>query len=428
MTNQKTQSKSTRRQFLSRSAATTAALGTLAVPRNVHAAGSDTLKIGLIGCGGRGTGAAVNALQADPNCRLTAVGDTFADRSASCLETLTKSSKVADRVVVDPDHIFTGFDAYRGVIDSGVDVVLLTTPPHFRPLQFRYAVEQGKHCFVEKPIAVDVPGVKSVQQTCELAKQKGLSVVSGLCWRYDLGVRATMEQIQQGAIGDIVAIESSYNTGGLWHRGDKPEWSRMEYQIRNWIYFTWLSGDHINEQAIHSLDKTAWLLGDASPTRAMGIGGRQQRTAKKFGNIFDHHVVFYEYANGVRVYFTCRQQDNCSRFVDETVLGTKGQARILAHRITGETKWRYKGPKPSMYVQEHVELYRSIRQGDPINNGHYMTNSNLITIMGRMSTYTGQTLTWQQIQDSQMHLGPDKYQWGDVAVAPVAIPGITKFA
>ncbi len=391
----KKDSNSTRRQFLSRSVATTAALGTLAVPKNVHAAGSETLKIGLIGCGGRGTGAAVNALGADPDCKLTAIGDTFADRSASCLKTLKESPKVADRVAVDSDHVFTGFDAYKGVIDSGVDVVLLATPPHFRPVQFQYAIEQGKHCFVEKPVGVDVPGVKSVWKTCELAKQKGLAVVSGLCWRYDLGVQATMEQIQQGAIGDIVSIESSYNTGSLWHRGDKPDWSRMEYQIRNWMYYTWLSGDHINEQAIHSLDKTAWLLGDASPIHAMGIGGRQQRTAKKFGNIFDHHVVFYEYANGVRVYFTCRQQSNCTTFVDETVLGTKGKARILKHRITGETKWRYKGPKPSMYHQEHVALYQSIRQGNPINNGHYMTNTNFISIMGRMSTYTGQTLTWE---------------------------------
>jgi predicted dehydrogenase len=306
--------------------------------------------------------------------------------------------------------------------------VILATPPHFRPEHLRYSVERGKHAFVEKPVAVDVPGVHAVMETCELARQKGLAVVSGLCWRYAPRVKETIARIQEGAIGDIVAIQSCYNTGTEWHRGENPAWSRMEYQIRNWLYYTWLSGDHIVEQAVHSLDKTAWLLGDASPVRAMGLGGRQQRTGPKFGNIYDHHTVFYEFSGGVRAYFTCRRQDNCSKLVEETVLGTKGKAWVLAGRIEGEKPWRYSGPKPSMFQLEHEELFKSIRAGRPINNGHYMTNSTLIAIMGRMCTYTGQDLTWEQVNGSQERLGPAAYEWGDVPEPPVPVPGVTKFA
>jgi len=420
--------KKTRRQFLKNSAVASATLGAMAIPKNAFAAGSDTIRIGVIGCGGRGTSAVVDALTADPNAQLVAMGETFADRAESSLKTLRETEKIASRIQVDAEHVFLGFDAYQKVIDSDIDVVILTTPPHFRPVQLKYAIEAGKHCFVEKPIAVDAPGVKSVMQTCAEAKQKNLAVVSGLCWRYDHGVRATMEKIQDGAIGDIISIESSYNTGTLWHRGDKPEWSRMEYQIRNWLYYTWLSGDHITEQAIHSLDKTAWLLGDVSPIRAMGMGGRQQRTDKKYGHIFDHHTVFYEYAGGRRVYFTCRQQDDCSMYNDDVVLGTKGSAQILKNRIQGETKWRYRGSKPSMYVVEHEELFKSIREGNPINNGDYMCNSTMLAIMGRMCTYTGQTLTWEQACSSTQRLGPEEYQFGDMPEPVVAIPGVTLFA
>lgn len=402
---------------------TAAALGTMSFPQSVHAAGSDILRIGLVGCGGRGTDAVINALTADPQTELVALGDTFADRAASCLQTLKDNQEIGGRVAVTKECVFTGFDAFKQVIDSGIDVVLLATPPHFRPEHFAYAIERGKHCFVEKPVAVDVPGTLSVQKTCAEAQRKGLAVVSGLCWRYDLGVRETIERIQDGAIGDIVAIESRYNTGTLWHRGREPEWSEMEYQIRNWLYFTWLSGDHITEQAVHSLDKAAWLMGDTAPIKAMGIGGRQQRTDKKYGNIFDHHVVFYEYASGVRVFFTCRQQDNCSSFVDEVVIGTKGTARILTNLIKGEKKWKYRGPKPSMYVVEHEELFKSIRSGTPINNGGYMTNSTLLTIMGRMSTYSGQDVNWENVLSNTERLGPSQYAWGAAPVETVAIPG-----
>lgn len=415
-----------RRNFLKTSVAASSALATMAVPRTVHAGVDETLRIGLVGCGGRGTGAALDALHGDPRTKLVAIGDTFRDRAEQALAELKNDTKVADRVAVGNDHIFSDFDNYKHVIDA-CDVVLLATPPYFRPQHLAYAVEQGKHSFVEKPIATDVPGVHSVMATCDLAKQKGLAVVSGLCWRYDLGVRETIARIQDGAIGDIVAIQSSYNANTLWHRGDDPKWSRLEYQIRNWLYYTWLSGDHIGEQAVHSLDKTLWVQGDPSPVSAMALGGRQQRTDPKFGHIWDHFSVFYEYPSGIRVYFTCRQQDNCTSFVDENVLGTKGTAQILANVIEGEKKWRYRGPKPVMYRQEHLELFQSIRDGKPINNGQYMCNSTLVAIMGRLAGYTGKTLTWDELNSSQERLGPTELVWGDVPEPPVAIPGQYKF-
>jgi predicted dehydrogenase len=235
-----------------------------------------------------------------------------------------------------------------------------------------------------------------------------------------------MRQIlEEKAIGDIVAIESSYNAGTLWHRGDQPDWSRMEYQIRNWLYYTWLSGDHILEQAVHSLDKTGWLLGDMQPTRAMAMGGRQQRTDPKYGHIYDHFTVFYEYPTGQRVYFTCRQQDGTDTHVDETVLGTAGQAEVLRHKIVGADgkKWRYRGPKPSMYLVEHQEMFKSIRAGEPINNGHYMCNSTMLGLMGRMAAYSGKTLTWDECFNSDERLGPSEYSWTDIPEPQVAMPG-----
>lgn len=417
-----------RRRFLKHSVAagsTLAALSTNPLAHAAHTGVDETLRVGLIGCGGRGRGAAIDALNADPNAKLVAVGDAFADRAKSGLAAVEFEESIADRVAVDEDHTFAGFDAYKKVIDSDVDVIILATPPHFRPEQFAYAIEKGKHVFIEKPISVDMPGAERIAATCEIAAQKGLSVVSGLCWRYDLGVNETMLRIQDGAIGDIVAIESNYNSSTLWHRGDKPEWSRMEYQIRNWLYYTWLSGDIIAEQAIHSLDKTAWLMGDASPIKAMGMGGRQQRTDPKYGHIWDHFTVFYEYEAGPSVFFTCRQQDGCTSRVDETVYGTKGKAEVLAHRInpTNGSEWRYDGPKPSMYLNEHVEFFKSIRSGEPINNGHYMVNSTRIAHMGRMAAYGGQTLSWDDAISDTTTLGPAEYQWGDLPEPQVAIPG-----
>lgn len=418
-----------RRDFLKSSTAAAvggALLSGLALPRSVHAAGSDVLKIGLIGCGGRGTGAAAQALAADKNVKLTALGDTFADRLQSSLDNL-KQQTPAEKIDVPEDRRFVGFDAYQKVIDSGVDVVLLCTPPHFRPEQFRAAVAAGKHVFCEKPVAVDAQGVRSVLATAEEAKKKGLSVVSGLCYRYDLPKRETIKRIHDGEIGEVVAINVNYNTGTLWMHPRKPEWSDMEWQLRNWLYFTWLSGDHNVEQHVHSLDKAAWVMKDEPPVKAFGLGGRQVRVQPEFGQIFDHHAVVYEYASGVKLFAYTRQQAGCSVDVSDYVMGTKGTADVMHHEIKGADKWRYRGEKPNMYQVEHDELFASIRSGNPINNSEYMARSSMMAIMGRMATYTGQTISWDQAINSKEDLTPAKYEWGPLAVAPVALPGITQF-
>ncbi|HJT33333.1 MAG TPA: Gfo/Idh/MocA family oxidoreductase [Pirellulales bacterium] len=424
----------TRRDFLKGSTAALvggALAGTLAIGRSAHAAGGDLLKVGLIGCGGRGTGAAQQALLADAGVKLTAMGDAFTDRLQKSLNDLrqleAKGEVPTGSIDVSPERSFIGFDAYQKVIDSGVDVVLLCTPPHFRPAHFKAAVAAGKHAFVEKPVAVDAPGVRSVLATAEEAKRKGLSIVSGLCWRYDPPKREIMQRIHDGAVGDVVAIQTSYNTGGLWVKHRQPEWSDMEWQLRNWLYFTWLSGDHNVEQHIHSLDKAAWVMRDEPPVRATGLGGRQVRVQPEYGNIFDHHAVVYEYASGVKVFAYCRQQDHCSVDVSDHVLGTKGQADIMGGKITGENAWRYRGPTPNMYQVEHNELFASIRSGQPIDNSLYMARSTMMAILGRMATYTGQTITWDQAMSSQEDLTPPAYEWSSLPTPPVALPGITKF-
>ena len=417
-----------RRRFLQSSAATALAAGAAwqsTAAQGVHEGAGETLRIGLIGAGGRGGGAVVDAFQADPDCKLVAICDIFRDRAVQCRSQLLAQPDLRTRVEVPDDAIFADFDGYRGLVDADVDIVIMATPPHFRPAHLEYAVEKGKHCFVEKPIAVDAPGYHRVRQACQAATQKGLSIVSGLCYRYDPKIMETVARIRDGAIGDILSIESRYDTGTLWHRGDQPTWSRMEYQIRNWLYFTWLSGDHIVEQAVHSLDKTAWLLGDPSPVRAWGMGGRQQRIQPEFGNIYDHHGVTYEYPSGVRVYFTCRQMKDCTNYVDEWVVGTEGTARILGAEIRSrkDGHWKYSGPTPSMYVCEHEAFFRSIREGQPINNGPYMCNSTMLAILGRMCTYSGHEVAWDEAIGSQRALGPGSYAWTDIPTEPVAMPG-----
>lgn len=419
-----------RREFLQ---STTAVVGTaataslLAVPA-VHAAGSDVIRVGLIGCGGRGTGAAVQAANTGPDVKIVALADVFADQLERSRRILQKELK--ERCDVPDDRCFTGFAAYKHLIDCGVDVVLLATPPHFRPAHIQYAVAKGKHVFAEKPVAVDSPGVRKVLAACAEARQKNLSIVSGLCWRYDTPKRETMKQIHEGALGQIVALQCSYNTGLLWHKERQPGWSDMEWQLRNWLYFTWLSGDHNVEQHIHSLDKMAWAMKDEPPLRAVGMGGRQVRTDPKFGNIFDHHAVVYEWANGVKLFAYCRQQAGCANDVSDHVFGTKGTCDVMRHTITanGQVVWRYKGgPSVNMYQQEHNELFASIRTGKPINDGEWMTKSTLLAILGRMATYTGQVITWQQALESQEDLTPPKYEFGPLPVPEVARPGITKF-
>lgn len=418
----------TRRTFLKATAATAAGATLLQSAPAVHAADSDTLRVGLVGCGGRGTGAASQAANAGPGIKIVALADMFQDKIDRAHGLLQKELK--EKFDVPKERCFTGFDAYKQLIDSGIDVVLLASPPGFRPMHIEYAVQKGKHVFAEKPVASDVPGARRVLAACEEAKKKNLSVVSGLCYRYDLPKREVMKQIHDGAIGDIVALHTTYNTGFLWSREKEQGWSDMEWQLRNWLYFTWLSGDHNVEQHVHSLDKMAWAMKDEYPVKAVGLGGRQVRVDPRFGHIFDHHAVVYEFASGVKCFSFCRQQGGCANEVTDFVMGTKGTADVMRHVITdkGQVAWRYKGPPGNMYQHEHVELFASIRNAKPINNGEFMTKSTLMGIMGRMATYTGEVITWDKLLKSTEDLVPAKLEFGPLAVPPVAKPGLTKFA
>jgi predicted dehydrogenase len=426
---------SSRRDFIRNSAAAVVGgtlAGQMALAPRAFAAGSDVLKVGLVGCGGRGSGAALNALSADPNVKLTAMGDAFADKLESSLAAL-RESEVGDKVAVESNRKFVGFDAYKQVIDSGIDVVLLASPPHFRPAHLAYAIEKDKHVFAEKPVAVDAPGVRSVFASCRKAQEKRLSVVSGLCWRYHDGMRAVFQKVHDGSIGDILAIQATYHTQTLKKYPRQSDWSDMEFQLRNWNGFTWLSGDFNVEQHVHSLDKVAWAMKDEPPVRCTGSGGRQARTGDESGNVYDHFSVTYEYANGVKAFCSCRQIDGCDGDVTDHIIGTKGTANTqdAFNIVSGnQVAWAYKGNRRDyghMYQAEHNELFASIRNGQPLNNGDYMTKSTMLAIMGRMSAYSGKTITWEQALNSKESLTPARYEWGSLATPAVAIPGVTPF-
>lgn len=411
--------------------------GVLLASGLVHAAGPDTLKVGLIGCGGRGTGAAVNALRADGNVQLTAMGDMYGDRLESSLRSLQNEGDLAKKIAVKPDQKFTGLDAYKKVIESGVDVVILTTPPGFRPMQLEAAVAAGKHVFCEKPMATDAPGVRRVIETCKKAKEKGLAVVAGFCYQYQRLKRELMQRIHDGEIGKIVNVHTVYHAGALWHRPRAEGWDDFTAQVRNWPYYTWLSGDHIVEQAIHSIDKGAWALKDETPIKAIGLGGRQSRTGADFGHIFDHHYVCYEYKDGVKFFHSTRQQVGTKQEVSDFIYGTEGTASVVSqeiHKIVGKRPFQksaraeMRTSKDDMYQNEHDELFRSIRSGKVINDGEWMTKSTLLGIMGRMATYTGQEITWEMAMNSKEDLLPNSLKEGPLATPPVAKPGFTKFS
>lgn len=424
-------SQPSRRDFIRVAGGAAAAAATTRVlaANAVYAAENGVLRIGLSGCGNRGTGAAQQALMADPHTQLVAMGDLFADKIDGAANKLKSFGPIADRVLVDDEHTFTGFDAYKKVVDS-CDVLVMGETPAFRPMILRYAVEQGKHCFVEKPVAVDPVGVRSVLESCEMAKAKNLSIVSGLCYRYHFAKRDIMKHIHDGDIGDIIAMETKYNTGTPWQPKERlPEWSDMEYQCRNWYFYDWLSGDFNVEQHIHSLDKLAWAMHDESPVKVWANGGRAVRTDEKYGNIYDHFNAVFEYANGVRAYSSCRQWDNTDTDVNDFVMGTKGIANLQDHAIAfrdGKT-WKHEpAGKDDMYQNEHNELFASIRKHEPINNGAYMCKSTMMGIAARMAAYTGRILTWEEVWNSPYNLMPEKLEFGPVATPALARPGETK--
>jgi predicted dehydrogenase len=431
-----------RREFVKTAAVAVAlpgALSSMVMPRRAYAGGSDTIKLGLIGCGGRGTGAAVQALRADTGCTLTAMGDLFPDRLNSSLKAITDEmhEKASEKVQVSKDNQFTGFDAYQKVIDSGVDVVLLTSYPHFRPAHVKAAVDAGKHVFAEKPLGVDAPGLRSVLAASELAKQKNLAFMVGFCWRHHDGMRAIFDKVNSGALGDVMSVHTTYHTTQLGKNPRQPKWSDMEFQMRNWWHFTWISGDHILEQAVHSIDRLNWALGEKLPTRVTCLGGRAARNGPEYGNVFDHFAAIYEYDDGRRCHHSCRQIDGCPSDNKDYVTGTKGFASINGWEYSSlrlfdrnqKEFWKYGGPTDrDMYQNEHDELFASIRSGKPINDGARAVNSCMTALMGRFAAYTGQTISWEQAMNSKEDLTPAKYEFGDLPTPPVAIPGKTKFA
>ncbi len=424
--------RTSRRGFLKLSAAAGVAVaGGLSIARSAHAAGSGTIKIGLVGCGGRGSGAAVNAINTGKDVKLVAMADIFEDRVKNARAEISKEK--ADQMDVPDDRCFVGFDAYQKVLQSGIDVVLLAAASHFHPVHFKAAVEAGKHVFCEKPHALDVPGLKVAMAACEEAKKKSLSVVSGLCWRYDPGVREAMKRIRDGAIGEIVAIQETYITSPYGLRERKPGWNEMYYQMQNWYHFNWLSGDQTAQQLIHSIDKASWALGDKPPVKAWGMGGRQVCTEPKYGDQFDHHAAVFEYAGGVRVFGFCRDMPGCYNETSDVIFGTKGRAYLPGRpRIEGETKWDYGPAKVSMYNVEHAELFDSIRAAKPINNGNYMFTSTMLGILAQMVCYTGQEITWEKAMSSTLSFSLPRYGWdveppvkpGPDGMYPTAMPGV----
>ncbi|MHB1037253.1 MAG: Gfo/Idh/MocA family protein [Pirellulales bacterium] len=431
-------SRRSRREFLVDSAIVAGAslAGSLVGGRAVHAAGSDALKIGLVGCGGRGAGAVVSALTANPQAKLVAMADAFGDR----LENSRKALQ-ADRgaqIAVNDDHCFTGFDGGRKLLESGVDVALLAESPHFRPAHLEACIAAGVHVFAEKPMAVDAPGVRRVLAAGEKAREKGLSFVSGFETRYGLGAREAIRRVRDGAIGDIMTIQTTYNTGPLWHRGRQPQWTEMEFQMRNWYYFTWLSGDHLVEQHVHYNDMVCWLMGEEPPLHAWGYGGRQVRTESKFGDIFDHHAVVYQYAKGAHVYSFTRQQPNCFNENSKLVVGSKGQLRSGRSwdicDMKGATQWSSGPDKGNSEVNCFEEMFAGIKSGRPINDSLSMARSTMHAILGRMATHGGQRVNWNEALASNLSLSPERYAWdaappvlpGPDGKYPQPIPGVTK--
>ena len=399
--------KATRRGAIKSAAVGIAALSM--AQRMVHAQGNEVLRVGLVGCGGRGTGAAQNTMNADKYAHVVALADAYEDRLQSCRESLSR--RYAEQSPIKDEHCYVGVDAYQKLIaEADVDIVLLCTPPHFRPAHLEAAINAGKHIFCEKPIATDPTGVRKVLELTRIAESKKLNLVSGLCWRYDLGVKATINRIKDGMIGNIVATQENYLTGTLWQRNRRDGWTDMDYQLRNWLYYKWLSGDHIVEQFIHSLDKSLWLHNDEPPKLAYGLGGRQVRVGEEFGDVYDHFSVVYEWADGTRTFAHTRQMADCFNQTEDFIYGTKGTAKVLANVVDAyDSSWKYDGPKPNMYDEEHREMYKAIRSGTAINNGKYMCYSTLMAIMGREACYSGTAIQWDKLLNSPMDLSPLNY-------------------
>ncbi len=416
----------TRRDFMK--TATTAALGAAIVPGSRAfaagpVAGSDAIRIGLIGCGGRGTGAVEDALNSSQGVTLVAMGDLFPDRLTASRTRLAE--KFANAIDVPAERAFTGFDAYQKVLATDANYIILATPPGFRPIHLSAAVAAGKNIFTEKPVAVDGPGIRTVLDLYEQAKGKGLGIAAGTQRRHQTGYLETMKRIHDGAIGSILSARCYWNQGFLWKKDRQPEWSDAEWQLRNWLYFTWLSGDHIVEQHVHNIDVVNWAM-KTHPVRANGMGGRQVRTSPEYGHIYDHFAIDYEYENGTTLMSMCRQIEGCDKSVSEALIGDKGTSQVDKYTITGAKAWKFPGTDNRPYVQEHADFIAGIRAGKPYNELKTVAESTLTAIMGRMSAYTGKVVTWDQALNSQEVLMPPNLTLGPLPTPPVPMPGQTQ--
>ncbi len=425
--------KHSRREFIEGSTAAVAGTilaGSPSLARSVHAAGSDQIKIGLVGCGGRGTAAAADCMHVPDNIKLVAVGDAFENSARNGVKKLKKL--FGEKVDVPEDRIFAGFDAYRQVIEGDVDLVLLVTPPGFRPLHYRAAVEAGKHVFMEKPVCVDAPGFRSVMETNKLADQKGLKVAVGLNWRHTPPMVQAVRRVHDGAVSTPMFLRCYGNSAGVWVRPRRDEKTERRYQVRTWYYFHWLSGDLIVGQAVQRIDVLNWAKGD-HPVQANGMGGREVRKGKDHGHIFDHHAVEYTYADGTKLFCQCRHIPGCFNFSNAFVHGTHGVANLRG-TITGKNPWKYAGGRVSGYRQEHIELIEAIRKDQKYNEGWFGATSSMTAVLGRMATYSGKVVEW----DDAVAKGPDempqRFAWdADPPVMPdakgdypVPVPGVFK--
>ncbi len=416
-----------RRNFLVKSSIGAVAATGFPFVRTSRAQQVKPIRIGVCGCGGRGSGAAANALSAAPGVQLIAMADPFSGQIEKSLKALKSDEDLQKKglvgnIEVAEDHIFTGMDCYRKILETDIDYVILAEPPGFRPQHFEAAVEAGKHIFAEKPLGTDPVGVRKIRTAAEKAKERGLSVVVGLNYRHDLGAQETVKRIHDGQAGKVLAGRIYRLGQGLWHRGSSPGWSQMEYQCRNWYYFCWLSGDQIVEMVIHHIDLMNWAMG-GPPVRALGSGGRQQRTQEKYGNIWDHMTIDYEYPGGVHVSCMLRQWNNCDTQTGNVVVGSQGESDSL-QVIRGQNRWRYPGERTNHSVLEHTKLIESIRKGKPINNVlDFGADSTLTAIMGRESAYTGMEVTWEEMLSSELDLFPESTEFGPAPQRPVPIPG-----
>lgn len=444
-----------RRNFVKNSTLLTTGILSAGLPveamANVY--GNKKLKLALVGCGGRGRGAVVQALQADDNVELVAMADAFQDNVENSLKAVQEHFDGVKKIKVNPKNLFSGFDAYKKAIDLA-DVVILTTPPGFRPYHFEYAINNGKHVFMEKPVATDPVGVRKVLEIARKAREKKLNVVVGLQRHYQQKYIDLYQKVQDGNIGKIVGGQVYWNSPGVWVRKRQPGQTEMEYQMRNWYYFNWLCGDHILEQHIHNIDVANWFIG-GYPSQAQGMGGRQVRNGKDHGEIFDHHFVEFTYDSGAVISSQCRHQPGCMRKVDETFQGTQGSVNMRNGQLTdleGNQIYQYKaghktnssGPskystdplnEPNPYQVEHDQLFASIRNGGLIADAENGAKSTLTAIMGRMATYSGKVITWDQVMNSNFQIMPESLDWNSnpptmpdsKGMYPIPTPGITEF-